>query len=139
MRAARIRAYTKPLVLEDVPVPEIQPDEALVQVRACGMCRSDVQFVDGYFRKYIDIPTPIIPGHEITDIVHTLGSLASKSAGLHEYAPDTQENLFIRHERYTDAEAVEADRRSEHCQRIVIGEINPHLVMREVMTVTLLL
>ena len=58
MKAARMHEYGKALVLEDVPVPDIQPDEILVQVTACGMCRSDVQLVDGYFRKYADIPTP---------------------------------------------------------------------------------
>ncbi|MBX3358888.1 MAG: NAD(P)-dependent alcohol dehydrogenase [Phycisphaeraceae bacterium] len=84
MKAARIREYNKPLVLEDVPVPDIRPDEALVQVRACGMCRSDVQLIDGYFRKYAEIPTPIIPGHEITGVVDRLGSLVQKALGLHE-------------------------------------------------------
>lgn len=84
MKTARIREYGKPLVLEDIPVPDIQPEEALVQVRACGMCRSDVQLLDGYFRTYAEIPTPIIPGHEITGVVHKLGSLASKSKGLSE-------------------------------------------------------
>src|SRR5215472_5132879 len=84
MKASRIREYNKPLVLEDVPIPDIQPDEVLVQVRACGMCRSDVQLVDEYFRKYADIPTPIIPGHEITGVVHKPGGLVSPSAGLQE-------------------------------------------------------
>jgi propanol-preferring alcohol dehydrogenase len=84
MKAARIREYNKPLVFEDVPVPEIKPDEALVQVRACGMCRSDVQLLDGYFRKYNDIPTPIIPGHEITGVVHQLGGGVAAAAGLQE-------------------------------------------------------
>jgi len=84
MKAARIREYNRPLVLEEVPVPDIRPDEVLVQVRACGMCRSDVQLVDGYFRKYNDIPTPIIPGHEITGVLHQLGGLVSPASGLQE-------------------------------------------------------
>src|SRR5215470_17919297 len=84
MKAARIREYNKRLVLEDVPIPDVQPDEVLVQVRACGMCRSDVQLVDGYFRKYADIPTPIIPGHEITGVVHKLGGLVPRSAKIEE-------------------------------------------------------
>lgn len=79
MKAARIRQYNSPLVYEDVPVPELQADEVLIQVQACGMCRSDVQLLDGYFRKYNDIPTPIIPGHEITGIVHKRGGLVSKA------------------------------------------------------------
>ena len=84
MKAARIREYNERLVLEDVPIPDVQLDEVLVQVQACGMCRSDVQLVDGYFRKYNDIPTPIIPGHEITGLVHKLGGLVPQSSGLHE-------------------------------------------------------
>jgi Zn-dependent alcohol dehydrogenase len=50
MKAARLHEYGKPLVLEDIPIPDFQPDEILVQVKACGMCRSDVQLIDGYFR-----------------------------------------------------------------------------------------
>src|SRR6516165_7883883 len=84
MKAARMHEYGKTLVLEDVPVPDIKPDEVLVQVGACGMCRSDVQLIDGYFRKYADIPTPITPGHEITGVVHKLGGLVPKSVGYQE-------------------------------------------------------
>jgi len=84
MKAARIRQYNQPLVYEEVPIPEIKPDEVLVKVQACGMCRSDVQLIDGYFRKYNDIPVPITPGHEITGLVDKLGSLVSPSIGLQE-------------------------------------------------------
>ncbi len=84
MRAARMHEYGKPLVLEDVPVPDIQPDEILVKVTACGMCRSDVQLVDGYFRPYADIPTPITLGHEITGVVHKIGGIVPKSSGFRE-------------------------------------------------------
>ena len=101
MKAARIREYNERLVLEDVPIPDVQLDEVLVQVQACGMCRSDVQLVDGYFRKYNDIPTPIIPGHEITGLVHTLGGLVPQSSGLQEgdhvvVAPGCDVPLFPR-------------------------------------------
>lgn len=84
MKAARLHQYGKPLVLEDVPVPDIQPDEILVQVKEGGMCRSDVQLMDGYFRKYVDIPTPITLGHEITGVVHKIGGIVSKAAGFQE-------------------------------------------------------
>ena len=84
MRAARLHEYGKPLVLEDVPVPDIRSDEVLVQVKACGMCRSDVQLVDGYFRKYADIPTPITLGHEITGVVQAIGGFVPESAGFQE-------------------------------------------------------
>src|SRR5262249_41431514 len=84
MKAARMHEYGKALVLEDVPVPDFQPDEILVKVTACGMCRSDVQLVDGYFRKYAGIPRPITLGHEITGVVHKIGGTVPKSAGFHE-------------------------------------------------------
>ncbi len=56
MKAARIHEYGKPVVLEDVPIPDIEPDEILVQVKACGMCRSDAQLIDGYFRPFAGHP-----------------------------------------------------------------------------------
>lgn len=84
MKAARILEYRKPLVLEDVPVPDIQPDEVLVKVAACGMCRSDVLLIDGFFQGYGDIPPPVIPGHEITGTIEKIGSVVPKAAALEE-------------------------------------------------------
>jgi len=81
MKAARLHEYGKAPVLEDIPVPDFQPDEILVNVKACGMCRSDVQLIDGYFRKYADIPTPITLGHEITGVVSKIGSVVPKVSG----------------------------------------------------------
>jgi len=84
MKAARIHEYNKPLVLEDIPIPDIQADEVLVKVAACGMCRSDVLLVDAFFQGYTDIPPPVIPGHEITGTIDKIGSVVSKAAGLEE-------------------------------------------------------
>ncbi|MDR5760827.1 NAD(P)-dependent alcohol dehydrogenase [Caballeronia sp. LZ035] len=84
MKAARMHEYGKPLVLEDIPVPDIREDEVLVEVKACGMCRSDVQLIDGYFRKYADIPTPITLGHEITGVISKIGRIVPAAAGLEE-------------------------------------------------------
>lgn len=84
MKAARLLEYGKPLVLDDIPVPDFAPDEILVQAKACGMCRSDVQLVDGYFRPYADIKPPITLGHEITGVVSKIGSIVPKSSGFQE-------------------------------------------------------
>jgi len=84
MKAARLYEYGKPLVLEDIPIPDLAPNEILVQVKACGMCRSDVQLVDGYFRPYADIKPPITLGHEITGVVHQIGSIVPKASGFQE-------------------------------------------------------
>src|SRR5499426_3146859 len=84
MKAAQILAYNKPLVFKDIPIPVIQADEVLVKVEACGMCRSDVLLVDGFFRNYANIPPPVIPGHEITGTIEKIGSVVPKAAGLEE-------------------------------------------------------
>jgi propanol-preferring alcohol dehydrogenase len=84
MRAARMHGYNQRLVLEDVPIPEIKPDEVLVRVTAAGMCRTDVQMVDGYFRRYNEMSFPVTPGHEITGVIYRIGSLAPEGAGLQE-------------------------------------------------------
>ena len=39
MLAARMHGYKQPLVLEDIKVPDIQPDEVPVRVDGAGMCR----------------------------------------------------------------------------------------------------
>ncbi|HTF70912.1 MAG TPA: NAD(P)-dependent alcohol dehydrogenase [Edaphobacter sp.] len=84
MKAARILEYHKPLVLDDIAVPDIKADEVLVKVAACGMCRSDVLLVDGFFQNYGEIPPPVIPGHEITGTIEKIGSVVSPAAGLEE-------------------------------------------------------
>ena len=87
MKAARIHEYGKPVVLEDIPIPDIEPDEILVRVKACGMCRSDAQLIDGYFRPFADIPTPITIGHEISGVVSRIGRNVPKIAGFEEGDP----------------------------------------------------
>ncbi|MCB1496005.1 MAG: zinc-dependent alcohol dehydrogenase family protein [Bauldia sp.] len=56
------------LVERDIPVPG--PNQVLVRVRACGVCRTDLHLVDG------ELPLcsyPIIPGHEIVGEIAKLG------------------------------------------------------------------
>lgn len=84
MRAARMHAYKQPLVIEEVPVPDIQPSEVLVRVEAAGMCRTDVQMLDGYFREALDLAFPATPGHEIAGAVASIGSGVPATAGLAE-------------------------------------------------------
>ncbi|TDC15543.1 NAD(P)-dependent alcohol dehydrogenase [Streptomyces sp. 8K308] len=76
MRAARLHAYNQPFVLEEVATPDIGPDQVLVKVGAAGMCRTDVQLVDGYFQKYSSFDFPVTPGHEIAGEIVRVGSAA---------------------------------------------------------------
>jgi propanol-preferring alcohol dehydrogenase len=66
MRAAVLGApqdiLTRPLVIEEVPKPEMKPGHVLLRVRACGVCRTDLHIVEG------DLPIrmqKLIPGHQI--------------------------------------------------------------------------
>jgi D-arabinose 1-dehydrogenase-like Zn-dependent alcohol dehydrogenase len=71
MRAAQMDATELPLTLVKRPVPEPGPGEILVKVIACGMCYSEVNELHG---EYPFARFPVIPGHEITGTVATLGS-----------------------------------------------------------------
>lgn len=84
MRSARMHAYKQPLTLEDVPVPEIGADQVLLKVTAAGMCRTDVQLLDGYFRPYAEMKFPVTPGHEIAGEISKIGTALSKSSGFVE-------------------------------------------------------
>jgi alcohol dehydrogenase, propanol-preferring len=84
MRAARMHGYKEPLRLEEIPVPDFGADEVLIKVAAAGMCRSDFQLVDGYFRDGIPMSFPITPGHEIAGRVEAVGAEVPRSAGLSE-------------------------------------------------------
>lgn len=71
MRAARFHAPGQPVVVEDVPDPSPGPGEVVVRVEACGICASDLHFIDG------DIPLPVSPpvtlGHEAAGAVVAVG------------------------------------------------------------------
>ncbi len=41
MRAAVIEEHGEPLTIQDVPYPEPQPDQVVIETEACGVCRSD--------------------------------------------------------------------------------------------------
>ena len=50
-------------------VPEPGPDELLIEIAACGICRTDLHIADGDIRGKL----PVIPGHEIVGRVAALG------------------------------------------------------------------
>jgi propanol-preferring alcohol dehydrogenase len=82
MRAAVVRAFGRPLVIEEVPVPTPGPGEVLVKVMASGVCHTDLHAADG---DWPVIPTlPFIPGHEGAGVIAALGAGV---AGLKEGDP----------------------------------------------------
>jgi L-iditol 2-dehydrogenase len=54
----------------DVPEPQVGPEEVLIEVRACGICGSDVHGMDGSTGRRIP---PIIMGHEASGVVVAAG------------------------------------------------------------------
>ncbi|MBN1569958.1 MAG: zinc-dependent alcohol dehydrogenase family protein [Acidobacteria bacterium] len=70
MRAMVLETACTPLICKELPVPKPNPDQVLVKVRACGVCRTDLHVVDG---ELTDPKLPIIPGHEIVGAVVLAG------------------------------------------------------------------
>src|SRR5262245_50241229 len=72
MRAWRVEApgpaAAGPMRPRELPTPEPGPDELLVLVRACGVCRTDLHVAEG------DLPVHrplVVPGHEVVGEVIT--------------------------------------------------------------------
>lgn len=74
MRAAVLHAAGPPeaFVIEDVPVPDVGPDDVLVRVRACGVSYRDVVERNGTYRR--DVTFPLIIGLEISGTVERVGA-----------------------------------------------------------------
>ena len=61
----------RPLRAADLPTPAPGPDEVLIRVHACGVCRTDLHVVDGE----LDRPKlPLVLGHELVGRVAALGA-----------------------------------------------------------------
>lgn len=69
MKAAVLFEAKTPLRIEDVTVDKPQAHEVLIRTAACGVCRSDLHFVDGAYPA----PLPGIPGHEAAGVVEAVG------------------------------------------------------------------
>jgi alcohol dehydrogenase, propanol-preferring len=70
VRAMVLRATRQPLTREEREPPPVGPGEIQVRVRACGVCRTDLHFVDG---ELPPAPLPRIPGHEVVGTVSEVG------------------------------------------------------------------
>jgi alcohol dehydrogenase, propanol-preferring len=61
----------------EVPEPEPGPDEVLIRVHACAVCRTDLHVVDG---ELPDPKLPLIPGHQIVGTVEEVGGRVERFA-----------------------------------------------------------
>ena len=65
-----LEAQGRPLELRDLPPPQPGRGQVLLQVRACGVCRTDLHIVDG---ELTDPRLPLVPGHQIVGTVVEAG------------------------------------------------------------------
>ena len=79
MHAMTLKCVGQPLEAAERPDPVPGPGEVLLAVQACAVCRTDLHVVDG---ELPDVPTPIIPGHEIVGRVLRCGGGVSLPVGM---------------------------------------------------------
>lgn len=76
MKAAVFHEPNKPLRVEEIPEPPIGDHEVLVKVAACGVCHTDLHYIDH------GVPTfkkpPLVLGHEASGIVAKRGKAVTR-------------------------------------------------------------
>ena len=70
MKAAVVKEFGSPLIIEDRPVPEPGPGQITVRMEASGLCHTDIHAAHGDWPVK---PTPFVPGHEGVGTVHATG------------------------------------------------------------------
>ncbi|MFI6524076.1 alcohol dehydrogenase catalytic domain-containing protein [Streptomyces uncialis] len=71
MRAAVVRAFGEPLVIEERPDPEPGAGQVSIRVEACGLCHTDIHAARGDWP--VKPRPPFVPGHEGVGLVEALG------------------------------------------------------------------
>jgi alcohol dehydrogenase, propanol-preferring len=107
MRAQVLTSAGQPLAAAELPVPRPGPQQVLIAVRACAVCRTDLHVVDG---ELPDPKLPLVPGHEIIGTVVKKGESVDRfvigdrvgvpwlgwTCGVCEYCKTDRENLCDR-------------------------------------------
>ena len=70
MAKAAILEQVGGLTIGEVELADPGPHEVLIDTKACGLCHSDLHFIDGAYPH----PLPAIPGHEAAGVVRAVGS-----------------------------------------------------------------
>lgn len=111
MQAMVLGAPKQPLRSLEISIPQPNPDQVLIQIHACGVCRTDLHIMDG---DLTNPKLPLILGHEIVGTIVQIGErveqfcvgdrigipwLAS-TCGQCRYCQHGQENLCD-HARFT--------------------------------------
>ncbi len=70
MKAMVLHTIGESLELQELTVPQPAPDQLLLEVQSCGICRTDLHIVDG---ELGNTDLPLIPGHQIVGTVKKIG------------------------------------------------------------------
>jgi len=94
MRAMQLDRPGAPLRMVERPLPEPGPGELMIEIAACGICRTDLHIADGELSG----PLPIVPGHEIVGRVAGTGERVGvpwlgRTCGHCPYCRSARENL----------------------------------------------
>src|ERR1700751_216840 len=81
MKAAVLNDYDTSLsapefvVYRDVPEPKIEaPGDIIVRIGGAGVCRTDLDVIEGLWRDRVSVKLPYIMGHENAGWVEAVGS-----------------------------------------------------------------
>jgi alcohol dehydrogenase, propanol-preferring len=77
MRAELLTGAGRPLIAAELPQPRPGPQQVLIAVKACAVCRTDLHVVDG---ELADPKLPLVLGHEI------VGAIVEKGAEVDRFA-----------------------------------------------------
>jgi len=104
VQAMRLLSPGAPLAACELTLPPPAPNEVLIRVAACGVCRTDLHLIDN---ELPGIRCPVTPGHEIVGAIAARGSAVTRFAigdrvgvpwlastcGVCEYCRSGRENL----------------------------------------------
>lgn len=72
MKAWQFHGTHKPFERVDVAAPTIEPDKVIIDVKAAGLCHSDVGILED--EKWLEnMVVPVIPGHETAGVIAEVG------------------------------------------------------------------
>jgi alcohol dehydrogenase, propanol-preferring len=67
----------QPLRAAEIPTPTPSPEQVLIRIRACAVCRTDIHIVDG---ELAHPKLPLVPGHQIVGVIEATGARATRFA-----------------------------------------------------------
>lgn len=90
MKVAKLYSFND-IRIEDIPVPQIGPRDALIKTKACGICSGDVM------PWYIEKKAPLVLGHEPVGEIVELGKGLNSSLVARHSSLSVGDRVFVHH------------------------------------------